>query len=257
MSIEEEYAKAEASAETLKAPATFDAREAAKGATYAKDSIDVYSDAELAHNVNIAAHDAAKARFLAETIKESFVKKQAEADATANHSITWEPYSGDGTEAPGYADADAEATKLEAEVAELLPKLMDSVLTFHIRGLAPKQWRLIDAKWRKEIKPPARKNYPQTEEGEEEFQLVTYERDLARIAHIKNEQIASGIFKVVRKHDGAVDTKVWKEEDVADINDTYMASEYDKLQNLVVQLTFANQLFQLAVEKDADFLSKP
>ena len=62
---------------------------------------------------------------------------------------------------------------------------------------------------------------------------------------------------MVRKHDGAVDTKVWKEEDVADINDTYMASEYDKLQNLVVQLTFANQLFQLAVEKDADFLSKP
>jgi hypothetical protein len=223
------------------------------GATYPKDSIDVYSDAEVGHAVNIAAHEAAQARFLAETIKEAFVKKQTASEDQRN-SITYEPYSGDGTEAPGYAEADAEASRLEAAVVPLVHALKDSILTFHIRGLAPAQWRNIDAKWRKAIKPPARKNFPQTEEGEEEFNLATYERDLERITAIKNDQIASGVFKVVRKKDGAVDTHVWTVDEIADINDTYMTSEYDKLQNLVVQLTFANSLFNIAVEKDAAFL---
>jgi len=257
MSIKTDYDKAEARVEEMKAPATFNAREAVKGATYAKDSIDVYSDAEVGHAVNIAAHEAAQARFLAETIKEAFVKRRHESDASAARSITFEPYEGDGTEAPGYADADAEATRLEQAVVPLVHALKDSILTFHIRGLAPAQWRNIDAKWRKAIKPPARKNFPQTEEGEEEFNLATYERDLERITSIKNDQIASGVFKLVRKSDGAVDTHVWTVEEIADINDTYMTSEYDKLQNLVVQLTFANSLFNIAVEKDADFLSKP
>lgn len=254
MSIETEYAKAEASAEQLKAPAAFNARESVKGATYAKDSIDVYSDGEVAHEVNIAAHEAAQARFLAETIKEAFIKKQADEN---DGTIEWAPYAGDGTEAPGYQDADAKATELETKVAEMFPSLLESVKTFHVRGLAPAQWRLIDKKWTKAIKPPARKNFPMTEEGEEEFLVVTRERDIERIAAIKNDQIASAIFKVVRKSDGAEDTGVWTQEDVAVLNDTYMASEYDKLQNLVVQLTFANQLFQIALEKDADFLSKP
>ena len=254
MSIEDDYTKAEARVEELKAPATFNARAAVNGATYPKDSIDVYSDAELAHEVNIAANEAAKARFLAETIKNSFIEKQAGEGAG---TVEYAPYEGDGTEAPGYADADKEASVLEARVAELIPGLKASVLTFHIRGLAPAQWRLIDAKWRKEIKPPARKNFPQTPEGEEEFTLVPYERDRDRIAAIKNDQIASGIIKVVRKQDGAEDTAVWTQEDVAVLNDKYLQSEYDKLQNLVVQLTFANSLFQIAVEQDADFLSKP
>ena len=254
MTIEEDYKAAEDRAEAMKAPATFNAREAVKGATYAKDSIDLYSDGELAHAINVAAHDAAQARFLAESIKENFVKKEQVKELL---TVEDEAYEGDGTEAPGYAEADLHAERLESLVAKLMPGLLASVNTFHVRGLAPKQWKLIDAKWRKEIKPPARKNYPMTEEGEEEYQLATYERDRERIEHIKNEQIASAITKVVRKSDGAVDTSVWKEADVAEINDTYMQSEYDKLLNLVVQLTFTNNLFNIAVEQDADFLSKP
>lgn len=244
-SIEELHEKATAIAEELKAPATFDARSAIKNATYPTDHIDVYSDAELAHTLNLVANDAAKARFLAETIKEAFEKNP-------NKTIEDAP-----EDAPGFADANKEAEELEGQVAELVRQLQASVRTFHVRGLAPAQWRLIDAKWRKAIKPPARKNYPQTEEGEEEYQLAVYERDVDRIAHIKNDQVASAIIKVVRKVDGAEDTSVWSVDDVANINDTFMASEYDKLQNLVVQLTFASNLFQVAVEKDADFLSKP
>lgn len=245
MSIEEQYDNAAAIAEELKAPTTFNARAAITGATYPTDHIDVYSDAALAHELNLTANEAAKARYLAEAIKEKFV-------ASGNMTVEDNP-----DEAPGYAEADNEARELETRVAELVAKLQKSILTFHVRGLAPAQWRLIDAKWRKAIKPPARKNFPMTEEGEEEYDLATYERNKDRVAAINNDQIASAITKVVRKFDGAEDTSVWKVEDVAEIHDTYLESEYEKLKNLVVQLTFATNLFQIAVDQDADFLSKP
>jgi hypothetical protein len=249
MSIE----AAAAIAETLKDEKTFDARSAVTDATYPADHIDVYSNAAVAHELNLVANDAAKARYLAETIKANFIKRQRDEDAEGQ-SIEHEPYVGDGTEAPGYAEADTEATKAEALVPPLLAKLQETVRTFHVRGLAPAQWRLIDAKWRKAIKPPARKNYPQTPDGEEEYELAVYERNIERTAAINNDQIASAITSVVRKFDGATDTSVWKVEHVAQIHDTYLESEYDKLKNLVVQLTFANNLFHLAVERDADFL---
>lgn len=245
MSIDAEAGKVFEIAEELKSEKTFDARAAVTGATYPEDHIDVYSDARLAHELNVAANEAAKARFLAESIKNA---------AANNPRMT---IADDPEDAPGFAEASAEATELEGKVAELVGKLQKSVLTFHVRGLAPAQWRLIDAKWRKAIKPPARKNYPQTEDGEEEYELATYERNLARNAAINNDQIASAITKVVRKHDGAADTSVWSVDQVGGINDTYLESEFDKLKNLVVQLSFAHNLFAIAVEQDADFLSKP
>lgn len=242
-------------AEGLKSEKSFDARQAVTGATYPTDSIDVYSDARLAHELNLAANDAAKARYLAESIKNAFIKEQKEA--AQGGGIEDEPYAGDGTEAPLYGKADAEATELEAKVAELVGALRDSVLTFHVRGLAPAQWRLIHKKWRKEIKPPARKNYPQTEDGEEEYELAVHERNIERNDSVNLDTIASAIVKVVRKHDGAENTDTWKVDDVRNIFDYYYESEFEKIKNLVQQLTFANNLFQIAVEQDADFLSKP
>ncbi len=232
-------------AEALMAPETFDARAAVTDATYPTDSIDVYSDAALAHKLNVVANEAAKARYLAELIKQKF---EASTNKTIEDSLE---------DAPGWREADFEARKLEAKVAGLVSDLQKTVKTFHLRGLAPAQWRLIDKKWRKAIKPPARKNYPQTEEGEEEYELEIYERNLARNAALNNDQIASALIKVVRKHDGATDNSVWKHADVAVLNDSYLESEYDKLKNLMIQLTYANNIFQIAVEQDADFLSKP
>ena len=243
-------------AEELKSEKTFDARRAVTGATYPQDSIDVYADAKLAHELNIAVHDAAQARFLADSIKERYAQKKRE-EAALDLGVEAEPYEGDGTEAPDYAAANAEAEALEAKVPDLLTALRDSVLTFHLRGLAPAQWRLIHKKWRKEIKPPARKNYPNTEDGEEEYELAVHERNIERNDSVNHDTIASAITKVVRKVDGAEDTNVWKVDDVRHIFDTYLESEYDKIKNLVQQLTFANNLFHIAVEQDADFLSKP
>jgi hypothetical protein len=252
MSIE----AAEAIAEELKSEKTFDARKAVTGATYPTDFTDVYSDAELAHDLNVLANEAAKARYLADSIAAGYVKQMKEAQA-ALLTVEDEPYTGDGTEAIGYKAAADEAEILEGEVADAVAKLRESVLTFHVRGLAPAQWRLIHKKWRKEIKPPARKNFPQTEDGEEDYELTIHERNIERNDAVNLDTIASAIFKVVRKHDGAEDTSVWKVEDVRAIFESYLESEFDKIKNLVTQLTFANNLFQIAVEQDADFLSKP
>jgi hypothetical protein len=242
-------------AEELKSEKTFDARKAITGATYPTDFIDVYSDAALAHELNVTANEAAKARYLADSIKAGWIKQKQAEDAKSK-SIEDEPYAGDGTEAPGYQAAADEAAILEGEVAEAVERLRESVLTFHVRGLAPAQWRLIDSKQRKAIKPPARKNFPNTEEGEEAYEVAVHERNLLRTHAINNDLIASAIVKVVRKHDGAEDTHTWTQEEVADINDFYLESEYNKIKDLVNQLTFANNLFSIAVEKDADFLPK-
>lgn len=243
-------------AESLKAPEKFDARKAVTGATYPTDKIDVYSDARQAHELNIAVHDAAQARFLAETIKERYAKKKRE-EAAADQGVEAEAYEGDGTEAPDYAKADADAKALEEKVPPLLAALQSTVLTFHLRGLAPAQWRLIHKKWRKEIRPPARKNFHNDEDGEEAYELAVHERNIERNDSVNLDTIASAITKVVRKVDGAEDTSVWTVDDVRHIFETYLESEFDKLKNLTQQLTFANNLFQIAVEQDADFLSKP
>lgn len=231
-------------AEELKSPATFDARASVADATYPEDSVDVFADALTGHKVNLAANDAAKARFVAQNIKNRLLKEDSSIEFDVDENAE-------------YIAADTEAKELEAKVVELIATLQNTVKTFHVRGLAPAQWRLIDAKWRKAIKPPARKNFPQTEEGEEDYDLATYERNILRTESINNDMVASAIVKVVRKHDGAEDTGVWKAEDVAVINNTYLESEFDKIKDLVVNLTFANKLFQIAVEQDVDFLPKP
>ena len=243
-------------AEGLKSEKTFDARKAVTGATYPTDFIDVYSDAQLAHELNILANEAAKARYLADSIAAGWAKKQQEL-AAQDQGVEAEAYTGNGTEAPTWETANAEAVSLETQVAELVSDLQRSVLTFHVRGLAPAQWRLIHKKWRKEIKPPARKNFPNTEDGEEEFELATHERNIERNDAVNLDTIASAITKVVRKADGSEDTNVWTVDDVRNIFDAYLESEFDKIKNLVQQLTYANNLFSIAVEKDADFLSKP
>lgn len=237
-------------AEELKSEKTFDARKAITGATYPEDSIEVYADAGLAHKLNIAANEAAKTRHYADTIYNG-----ALAEAKLHATIEDNPEE-DAKLTPGWAEAEAEAVEFEAEVADLMKGLKSSVLTFHLRGLAPKQWELIDKMARKEVKAPARKNFPQDEDGEEEFERVTHERNIDRNRWVNNALIAPAIVKVVNA-EGESDTGVWKVEDVANLKDAYMESEFDKLKNLMQQLTFANNIFQTAVQQDADFLSKP
>lgn len=235
--------------EELKDKGTFNARAAVNNATYPVDQIDVYSDARVAHAVNVAAHEAALARGAAQNAFAAAVKTAAE------HATVESDPEAEAAGDPIFKKLDAEASELEAEVVDLLPGLEASKLTFHLRGLAPKQWRLIHSLGRKEIKAPVRKHFPNGEDGDEAFQAEEVERNILRNAWINNSCIASAIVKVVNPA-GEEDTSVWTVDDVANIDDTYLESEYNKLLSLMQQLTFANTLFQKAIQQDADFLPR-
>ena len=235
-------------AEELKSPKTFNAKAAVNETTYPTDSVEVYADAKTAHRINILANDAAKLRYNADLIKAKFISEQPEAAGVED-----EEYTGDGTEAPGWAEADEAAKEVEQELADAIPALQATMLTFHLRGLAPELWRLIHKLGRKEIKEPVRKHFEKGEDGDEEFQAEIVERNIERAAWINNSCIASAIIKVTNAA-GEEDTEVWTVKDVAHVYGTYLESEYEKIKAMMETLTFANNLFQVAVQQDADFL---
>jgi hypothetical protein len=240
---------AAAAAEELKSPATFDVQQALSGQTYPTDTVKIYVNAALAHTMNLEAEEAAR---LAWESERAF--KQAQDMLQAESSIG---------EPEGYDDklAEAEAKKqeaseAEAKVARLIEQINSTALTFHMRGLAPKQVELIDKKCRKAIKPPARKNYPQDDDGQEEYELEVWERNKDRNQMVNHECIASSIVKVVNAK-GDEDTKVWKAADVDNLQAVILETEYEKLRLKMQDLSFAHTLFNRAIEQDADFLSKP
>ena len=53
-----------------------------------------------------------------------------------------------------------------------------------------------------------------------------------------------------------MDTSVWSVDEVEVLFDTYLESEYGKLKATMESLTFTNNLFQVAVQQDVDFLPK-
>jgi len=208
----------------------------------------VYINAALAHLMNIEAEEAARLLWESER-----AAKQAQDMLQAESSIG---------EPEGYdeklAEAEAkkqEAGEAEAKVARLIEQVKESALTFHMRGLAPKLVELIDKKCRKAIKPPARKNYAQDEDGQEEYELAVWERNKDRNQLVNHECIAAAIVKVVNTR-GEVDSKVWKAEDVESLQETILETEYEKLRLMMQDLSFAHTLFNRAIEQDADFLSK-
>lgn len=231
MSMEE----IKATVEELKAPGTFDVRAALSGQTYPTQKVKVFVNAALAHEMNVLSEEAAKLRWEA-------------ANLMKNYEGISEP--------EGYAEKLAEAEDAEKRVAELLAEVQLSAMIFTLRGLAPAQFRLIDKKWRKNIKPPVRKNYSQDADGEEEYELEVFERNLSRNQSINHDLIASSIIKVENAR-GDADTSVWKHDDVEGLFDTLLETEYEKLRLGQQDLTFAHTLFNKAIEEDADFLSKP
>lgn len=238
-----------AAAEELKSPATFDVQQALSGQTYPADKVVVRINAALAHTMNLEAEEAAR---LAWESERAF--KQAQDMLQAESSIA---------EPEGYdeklAEAEAkkqEASEAEAKVARLIEQVNSTALTFHMRGLAPKQVELIDKKCRKAIKPPARKNFAQDEDGQEEYELAVWERNRDRNQLVNHECIASSIVKVVNAK-GEVDSKVWKAEDVENLQAVILETEYEKLRLMMQDLSFAHTLFNRTIEQDADFLSKP
>lgn len=228
--------KSEEVAEEMLSPGTFNAMDAVKGVSYPTDSVRVYTQGALAHQMNELMHEA----------------EQIRLEAKGYSAQVLQQVAGD----PKMDELLEEADAVDARVQEILKQVVDSALTFHIRGISPVQLRLIDKKWRKAIKPPARKNYDNTPEGEEEYELEILERNMERNNSVNNDVIACSIIKVVNGK-GQEDSSAWTVEQAANLHDALLESEWYKIKRLAEDLTGAHTLFNNTVTQDADFLSKP
>ena len=214
---------AEEYAEELKNVETFDLNSALTGVTRPKDSITVFTDGERAHQ-------------LEEVLTSISVLGQEKAILPPAGGITGNPRAD---------EIDGEIAELEELSALLVQELRDSSLTFHLRGLAPKQTRLIVKSWEKKIKPESKSP------SDDELAEVNEERS----EKINAELIAKCTYKVVKgngaEHNGAVSI-----ETVEGLRDELNTSEYQRLVTLVNNLCVAHGLFNNLLASDADFLSK-
>jgi hypothetical protein len=219
----------------LSKPAEFDARAHLRGASHAETSVTVFTDGRSAYELDLLQAEIAKAEALV-----------ASTSAGDNGGIT---------DSEGHEEAVEEVAKLKEQEAKLVEKLLLSKEVFHLRGVPTKLQKIIDKKARKEIKAPARKNFASGEEGEEEFELAVYERNLERNDLVNFLTVAAAITRVEDFH-GNVDTKPWDYEGVEELQGNLYDSEWYKILKGVRDVSAGQYLFSAAVERDADFLSR-
>jgi hypothetical protein len=126
---------------------------------------------------------------------------------------------------------DAELTKLEAKAKELSDKIMESKLTFKMRGVDQKQ---VEA-----IEESSRKKYQ--------------DDDNAWVIDYMCELVASNIVSVTDAK-GSVDERVFTGKDVEDLRGYLSSEAWEKLMSTMQKLTLATGYFKGLT--DAGFLQK-
>jgi len=209
--------------EEMKADETFDLVEALNEVTYPTGAVKVYLDAAGAEELNELL--ANKAELAREALKFS-----AEAQGSM-------------TDAPEKVAIDEEIAALEAREKELIERVSNSALTFHMRGVAPELWRILVKEVRRKNK--ADKNATQEEKEEaQETQLLKLDMEL----------VAKAIIKVTNAK-GVSDERAFKVETVEKLHDKLLQSEWERVLDKANTLTFANSVFHNVKAADADFLS--
>jgi hypothetical protein len=126
-------------------------------------------------------------------------------------------------------ERDAEqVNELDAEKAALIAHVKDSVLTFHLRGVAP---GVVDG-----IQAQADEKFG-ADPSPDKFKWMNYSYLAANIISVTNAE-------------GAVDEHLYTYEDVEQLAGYLPTSEFDKVFNLMQELTFARDLFDLSVSAD-------
>lgn len=216
---------AEAKVEELKAEGSFDLASALKGTKYPTDDVTVFLDGEAAHELNMV---------LAEISELGFKAQDA---SVAN--------SGGITDSPEKVELDEQIAELEERQKELIADVLESALTFKIRGLAPKVWKLIIKSWTRKSKAHAKEN------GLDEEERIDWANDKI------NAELISKTIVQITDASGNVQKGAVKIETVEELQETVLQSEFAKLLDTANNMTFANGLFTNAIAADADFLSKP
>jgi len=175
---------------------TFDVFAHVRGTSLPTDSVVVYTDADAALKLS--------------RIFEEEAARKANAD---DYSIADEPV----------ADED--------EISALHERLLETALTFNLRGVAPKAVEAIE----KHLK------------ATHEFKEGTANESFAE--EFNNTLIAKSIQSVTRA-DGATSDTTWGWEQVKDLSSELYPSEANKLFIAAAQLTYVGGIFDLAANAD-------
>jgi hypothetical protein len=214
----------EAKVEELKSEESFDLASALKGTSYPTDDVTIFIDGEAAHELNMV---------LAEITELGY--ESAKHTAGENGSIA---------DSPEKEEIDKQIAELEEQQKELIAKVLESALTFKLRGVAPKAWKLIIKSWQRKSKAHAK------EEGLDEEERIDWANE-----KINAELIAKATVSITNA-EGATQKGGVKVETVEELQGSVLQSEFAKLLDAANNLTFANGLFSNAIAADADFLSK-
>lgn len=209
--------------EELKSEESFDLSAALRKASYPTDDVTVYLDGEKAYELDALLNEVSKLGF--------------ESTAHSAGAI------GGMTDDPEKEVIDAKIDALNFEVQRIVTEIKASALTFKLRGLAPKQWRLIIESWERKIRPASKS----------ETDVVDAERE--RDTKSNAEIIAKSVVKITDAS-GKVSKGAVSIEQIEDLHGTLVTEEFQKLLSKANVLTFANGQFNSVIASDADFLSK-
>ena len=215
-------------------PGSFDVVAHLQGASHATDEVSIYTNGDAGWRVN--------------KLQDEITQAEIERAAIDNDDSGIVP-------SPEWEAADEKVKALEAELEKAVEETLSSRLTFTVRGVPFPQLELIFKKVRKAIKPPARKNFDRSEEGEEEFNLATLERDIERNELLNYEMVAASIVKVA-DFEGREDKSAWTPAKVEALRASVYESEWFKLKETCDMVTSTQKIFAFGIEGDADFLSK-
>lgn len=214
----------EAYVEELKSEESFDLSAALRKASYPTDDVKVYLDGEKAYELEALLTEVSQLGY------DSVARSAAALDQMVDD--------------PEKEVIDAKIEERNAKVKETIEAIADSALTFKLRGIAPKQWRLIAESWERKIRP------------ESKGELDVLEADRARDKKINAEIIATSTVQITNAQ-GKVRKGATTVEQIEDLYDTLIPEEFQKLLDKANVLTFANGQFHNVIASDADFLSKP
>lgn len=209
--------------EELKSPGKFDLKAALAKTSYPTEDVTIYVDGDSTHERNL--------------VLDVIADLEIKADALSAKA------QGSMVDAPEKAEIDETIALLQKRADELLEVVRSSALTFKLRGVAPKQWRLIDKEARRKIKATSK-----SEDDQFEAQLLRNER-------VNVELISVGTVKITDAN-GNEDNSRLSVEDSQTLFDNLLETEWLKLKQAIENLTFAHTLFQNVALQDADFLSK-
>lgn len=125
---------------------------------------------------------------------------------------------------------DERVNELDARINELKQKVKASALTFHLRGISPRDIKAIQKAARKEF-------------GEE--------ADFGEAANWQNDRYVAAHIVSVHDAQDNVDEHDWTGEEVEQFRLSVHADTYEPIAKLVTELSFASAYFDATV--DADF----